>query len=107
MPRLHCNAVEPGFTPATALGRESNAFVRFLLKYVLPLLVPFMKYWSTPKQAARVITKVLLNEGGATGVYYDDKGQPMSASALVKDPKFTARVVAETRALLASLEPVT
>ena len=100
MPRLHFNAVEPGFNPATSLGRESNAFVRFLLKYVLTMLVPVMKYWSTPKQAARVITKVLMNESDASGVYYDDEGRPMLASALVRDPKFTARVVAETRALL-------
>lgn len=101
-PRLRFNAVEPGFNPATALGREANSFVRFLLKYILPLLVPVMKYWSTPKQAARVITKVVLNAPGETGVYYDDEGHPMLASALVRDPSFTARVVAETRALLAT-----
>ena len=101
-PRLRVNAVEPGFNPATALGREANAPVRFLLQYVLPLLVPVMKYWSTPKQAARVITKVVMNAPGETGVYYDDEGQPMLASALVQDPSFTARVVAETRALLAT-----
>ncbi len=101
-PRLRFNAVEPGFNPATALGREGNAFVRFLLKYVFPLLVPVMKYWSTPKQAARVITKVLMNAPGETGVYYDDEGHPMLASAFVQNPRFTARVVAETRALLAT-----
>ncbi len=103
VPRLRVNAVEPGFNPATSLGREGNAFVRFLLKYVLPLLVPVMKYWSTPKQAARVITNVLLNASRETGVYYDDQGHPMLASALVRDPKFTARVVAETRALLGQI----
>lgn len=101
-PRLHFIAVEPGFNPATSLGREGHFFVRFLLKYVLPLFVPVMKYWSTPKQAARVITKALLNESGASGLYYDDKGRPMLGSALVQDSKFTARVVAETRALLAT-----
>ena len=102
IPRLRVNAVEPGFNPATALGREAHTFVRFLLRYILPLLVPVMKYWSTPKQAARVITKVLMNAPGATGVYYDDQGHPMHASALVQDPRFPARVVAETRALLAT-----
>ncbi len=101
-PRLHFNAVEPGFNPATALGREANAFVRFLLKHVLPLLVPVMKYWSTPEQAARVITNVVLNASGDTGVYYDDEDHPMLPSALVQDPTFTACVVAETRALLAN-----
>ncbi len=102
-PRLRFSAVEPGFNPGTALGREANPFVRFLLKYVLTLLAPFVKYWSTPERAARVITKVVLNEAGQTGVYYDERGQPMLGSARVRDPEFTARVVAGTRALVARL----
>ena len=104
VPRLHFNAVEPGFNPGTSLGRDANPFLRFLLKYVLTLFAHHVKYWSTPKQAARVITKVLMNESGATGVYYDDKGDPMLGSAQVSDPKFQDRVVAETRALL-QIEP--
>jgi NAD(P)-dependent dehydrogenase (short-subunit alcohol dehydrogenase family) len=100
-PRLHINAVEPGFTPATALGRDANAFLRFLSKYVLPLFAPFVKYWSTPKRAARVITRILIDESGQSGIYYDDDGHPMMASERVRDPQFTSRVVAETRALLA------
>jgi NAD(P)-dependent dehydrogenase (short-subunit alcohol dehydrogenase family) len=102
-PRLHINAVEPGFNPGTALGRDANVFLKFLGKYVLALLAPHIKYWSTPKRAARVITQVLLNESGRTGVYFDEEGQPMLASTLVRDPKFTARVVAETRSLLATV----
>ena len=102
-PRLRINAVEPGFTPATALGRDANIFLRFLLKYGLSLLAPFVKYWSTPKRAARVIAKVLLNQSGQTGVYYDDGGHPMRGSTFVRDPSFTSRVVAETRALLSTI----
>ncbi len=102
-PRLHINAVEPGFTPKTALARDANVFVRFTLQYILHFLAPHIKYWSTPQQAARVITKVLMNEAGATGVYYDDKGDPMLSSKLVRDPMFTARVVSETHALLATV----
>jgi NAD(P)-dependent dehydrogenase (short-subunit alcohol dehydrogenase family) len=101
--RLHINAVEPGFNPGTALGRDANVFLQFLGKYVLALLAPHIKYWSTPKQAARVITQVLLNESGSTGVYFDDEGLPMRPSTLVRDPKFTARVVAETRSLLTTV----
>jgi hypothetical protein len=78
-PRLHFNAVEPGFSPATGLGRDANVFLRFLAKYVLGLLAPFIKYWSTLERAARVITKVLINGAGQTGVYYDEGGQPISA----------------------------
>jgi NAD(P)-dependent dehydrogenase (short-subunit alcohol dehydrogenase family) len=102
-PRLHFNAVEPGFSPATGLGRDANVFLRFLSKYVLSLLAPYMKYWSTPKLAAPMITKVLLNESGETGIYYDEKGQPMLGSAQVRDLKFQDRVVTETRALLLTI----
>jgi len=62
-----------------------------------------MKYWSNPKRAARVATKVLINASGQTGIYYDDGGHPMLGSTLVRDPKFTSRVVAETRALLSTI----
>jgi hypothetical protein len=68
-----------------------------LANYILPLLAPFMKYWSTPKRAARLATKVLLNESGRTGIYYDDSGHPMLGSVLPRDPKFTDCVVAETQ----------
>jgi NAD(P)-dependent dehydrogenase (short-subunit alcohol dehydrogenase family) len=102
-PRLYVNAVEPGFTPATSLARDANIFLRFLVSYILPIFAPFIKYWSTPKRAARVITKILINEAGQTGVYYDDGGRPMDGSKTVRDPAFRSRVVAETRALLGAL----
>src|ERR1700678_1653622 len=107
-PRLHFNAVEPGVNPTTGLGqRDANAFVRFLSKYIIPLLVPlllpFMTFLSTPTRAARVITKALLNQSGETGIYYDERGRPMPGSVLVRDPKFQDRVVAETRALLSTV----
>jgi NAD(P)-dependent dehydrogenase (short-subunit alcohol dehydrogenase family) len=106
-PRLRFNAVEPGVNVNTGLGRDFNAFVRFLSKFVFPLLVPlfmpFMDFLSTPKRAARVITRILTDPSGQTGVYYDQSGHPMVGSALVRDPKFQDRVVAETRALLAAV----
>jgi NAD(P)-dependent dehydrogenase (short-subunit alcohol dehydrogenase family) len=107
-PRLHFNAIEPGFNPTTGLGGgDLGAFMRFLQKFVIPLfvplLMPFIKILSTPKRAARVITKVLTDESGQSGIYYDEKGRPMAGSALVRDPKFDARVVAETRTLLATV----
>jgi NAD(P)-dependent dehydrogenase (short-subunit alcohol dehydrogenase family) len=103
MPRLRFNAVEPGLSPGTNLGRDSNVFLRMLAKYLLSPLAPFIKYCSTPKSAARVITKVLTDDSGSTGVYYDERGRPMNGSALVRDPEFNGRVVAETRALLAQV----
>ena len=50
-----------------------------------------------------MIAKLLFNESGETGMYYDEKGQPMLGSAQVRDPKFQDRVVAETRALLSTI----
>jgi NAD(P)-dependent dehydrogenase (short-subunit alcohol dehydrogenase family) len=72
LPRLRVNAVEPGFNPATDLGRDSSIFLRLLAKYVLSPLAPFIK-----------------------------KGRPMQGSRQVHQGEFTERVVAETRALLA------
>ena len=107
-PRLHFNAIEPGFNPTTGLGgSETGVFVRLLQKFVLPLLVPllmpFVKILSTPKRAAQVITKVMTDRSGRTGVYHDERGNPMQGSPLVRDPKFQERVVTETRALLSTI----
>lgn len=107
-PRLRFNAIEPGLNPTTGLGGDDvGAFVRFLQRFVIPLLVPllmpFIKILSTPKRAARVITKILIDASGKTSVYYDEGGHPMQGSVLVRDPKFQDRVVAETRALLATV----
>jgi NAD(P)-dependent dehydrogenase (short-subunit alcohol dehydrogenase family) len=107
-PRIHFNAIEPGLNPTTGLGgADVGAFVSFLQTYIIPLLVPllmpFIRILSTPKRAARVITKVLVDASGQTGVYYDEGGHPMLGSTLVRDPKFQDRVVAETRALLSTI----
>jgi NAD(P)-dependent dehydrogenase (short-subunit alcohol dehydrogenase family) len=101
MPRLRINAIEPGFSPGTNLVRDAPLPVRLVMKYALAPMAPFFKYWSNPKTAARLITRVLTDESGPTGVYYDEKGKPMTGSVLVRDSEFSQRVVAETRALLA------
>ena len=103
IPRIHFNAVEPGFIPNTGLGRDANAILRLLANHVLAPLAPFIKYWSTTKRAAQVITTILIDDSGRTGVYYDEAGRPMRGSELARDPEFTARVVAETRELLATV----
>jgi NAD(P)-dependent dehydrogenase (short-subunit alcohol dehydrogenase family) len=103
IPRLRFNAFEPGFIPNTGLGREANVFVRLLLRYILPLFAPHKKYWSNPQRAAREATRVLINASGQTGIYYDDGGHPMLGSTQARDPRFTDRIVAETRALLSTI----
>jgi NAD(P)-dependent dehydrogenase (short-subunit alcohol dehydrogenase family) len=101
-PRLRFSAVEPGFNPGTGLGRDAPAALQFIARYLLAPLAPLIKYWSTPQHAARVITTVLTGESARTGMYYDENGKPMAASAQVRDPAFDDRVVTETRALLAT-----
>jgi NAD(P)-dependent dehydrogenase (short-subunit alcohol dehydrogenase family) len=104
-PRLRVNAIEPGFMPTTGLSRDSGAFVRMLTTYVVPLLVPllrpFIKILSTPKYAARVITKIMTHDAGPTGVYFNERGQPMQGSPQVSEATFQDHLVAETRAFLA------
>lgn len=107
-PRLRFNAIEPGFNPTTGLGGgDVGAFVRFLQKYVIPLIVPmimpFMNILSTPQRAARVITGILTDPSGKTGIYYDEAGRPMQCSEIAHDQAFQDRVVTETRALLSQI----
>jgi hypothetical protein len=101
--RLRFNAIEPGFSPATGLSRDAHVVLRLLAKYVFSPLAPFVKYGTNPKTAARMITQVLTDDSGSTGVYYDERGRPMTGSTLVREPEFNERVVAETRALLAQV----
>jgi NAD(P)-dependent dehydrogenase (short-subunit alcohol dehydrogenase family) len=104
-PRLHFNAVEPGITRGTNLGGEStNAIIRLIFGLIMATIPPFSKYSSTPKKSAKVIAKVLTDESGKTGVYFDEKGQPMLGSELVRDPKFQDLVVAETRDFLSMVK---
>jgi NAD(P)-dependent dehydrogenase (short-subunit alcohol dehydrogenase family) len=104
-PRLRVNAIEPGLTPTTGLARDGGAFVRMLTTYVAPLLVPllmpFIKILSTPQYAARVITRIMTNPAGPTGVYFNERGQSMQGSQQVSEATFQDRLVAETRAFLA------
>ena len=103
--RFHYNAIEPGITRGTSLGGEStNAFVRFVFGHLMALIPPFSHYSSTPEKSAKIITKVLTDDSGATGIYFDEKGQPMQGSAQASDPKFQDLVVAETRTLLATIQ---
>lgn len=100
-PRLRFNMVEPGITPGTGLGRDTNPVVGYIFGLVMKFIPPFSKYSSTPKKSAKIITKILTDTSDKTGIYYDEKGQPMQGSELLKDIKFQDRVVSETRTLLA------
>ncbi len=99
-PRLKFIAVEPGFNPGTRLARDANLALRILSKTLFALVVPLINGSSTPKRAGKMIADAVINATGETGVYLDERGQPMRGSTQVNDPAFQDRVVAETRALL-------
>ena len=99
-PRLRFRAIEPGLNPGTGLGRDTGPVLRVVAKLIAPLgaVVP---NWSTPKRAAAVITRILIDDSDATGTYYEENGKPLRASTEISDPAFSDRVVAETREFLA------
>jgi NAD(P)-dependent dehydrogenase (short-subunit alcohol dehydrogenase family) len=102
-PRLHINALEPGFIPNTDLFREASGAVRFVAHHILPMFAPYLKYWSTKKRAGQVATQILIDKSAKRGLYFNENGLPMRGSKLAHDPKFAKRVVSETRALLAQV----
>ena len=103
-PGLHYNAVEPGITRGTKLGSDSvNPIVHKIFGYLMSVIPPFSKYSSTPEKSAKTIVKVLTDTSGKTGIYFDEKGNPMLGSVLSQDPEFQDSVVAETRDLLRTI----
>lgn len=103
-PRLRINAVEPGLIMTTGLGRDAPLGFRLLVNVLFPLVQPFVKAMSTPRKGSQLLAKLTRNEVGATGIYYDEGGHPMTKmSSEIRDPQFKARVIAETRALLATV----
>ena len=105
-PGLQINAVEPGITPGTGLGRGANVVLRFIFVQILGLLPAFAQFRSTPERAAQVITEIITSDSDTTGIYYSEKGEPMRGSDLVRETAFQDRVVTETRAFLEkSLSP--
>ena len=101
-PHLRFNAVEPGITPATSLGGP-NLLLGLLFRYVITFLPPFAQYRSTPERTAHVISTTFTQRRDETGVYYDEKGRPMVGSKTALDRDFQERVIAQTRAFLATV----
>ena len=106
-PRLRFSAIEPGVNPGSNLSRDSNAVVVFIAKYLFSPIAPLFPYFTTPRRAARVITTIVTDGSASTGVYFDEKGRPMRGSRDAHDPVFQDRYVAETRALLATVQDET
>ncbi len=77
-----------------------DCFVAALL--AMTILPPFNRYRHTPERAARVITRIMTDKSRGTDAYFDHHGKPTPGSTLALDPDFQDRVLAETRAFLAS-----
>ena len=52
-----------------------------------------------------MLTVLITDDSGRTGVHFDEKGRRMNGSAQVRDPEFSERVVAKARAFLALVLP--
>ena len=101
-PRLRFRAIEPGVNPASNLGSDVPPAVHVVARVLSPAL-SLLPHFSTPKRAARVIARIVTDPSDATGIYYDENGRPMPGSTEVRDPAYTDRYIAESRALLASI----
>ncbi len=101
-PRLYVNAVEPGFSPTTGLGREAPAVLRWVARHVFGIIAPLIKGSTTVNKASSLLTRLLLNQAKKTGVYFDEKGESLQPSEQVRDTLFRQRVLQETRAFLAA-----
>jgi hypothetical protein len=97
---LNINGLEPGVSPGTNLGKKDvNIFVKFITKYILNGIAPFMKSWSTPKIAGELIGKLITEENGS-GNYFDEKGNLLKPSKKIQDMNLCDLVVKETRKFL-------
>ncbi|WP_375387110.1 SDR family NAD(P)-dependent oxidoreductase [uncultured Amnibacterium sp.] len=100
-PRLRFRAIEPGVNPGSNLG-DLPAAARAIARVLTPVLT-VIPHVTTSKRAAKVITRIVTDPSGATGIYYDENGAPLQASKQVSDPAFSDRYIAESRALLATV----
>lgn len=69
---LLVNAFNPGFVPRTNLKRDSSAFTRFFLDWIMPLFRGFMKAQRTVEEAAADLIYVCLDQGEG-GKYFDGR----------------------------------
>lgn len=99
-PALRFVTLEPGIIPSTGLSRGRPAVERVVARLLTPVLAAFLPHFSTPARAGRLSAQVTLNPQGLSGVYLDERGHPMRASARASDPAFQNTVFAETQAYL-------
>ena len=100
-PRLRFRAIEPGVNPGSNLGDLPPA-ARVLVRALTPALT-LLPHFTTSRRAARVIARIVTDPSAATGVYYDENGDPLKGSTRITDPAFSDRYIAESRELLSTV----
>lgn len=96
-------ALDPGLVPGTGLARDVTGPLQWVWRYLLPLVARILPGWSSPGRVGRVVDQILKDASFASGTYFDYSGRPQRGSTMASDPRLAARMVAETRQLLARL----
>lgn len=93
---------DPGLMPGTNLARERPAFVRFVFKNVMPLLVPFISLISSPGKSARMIVDGVLasNSEYKSGDYIEFTGHLAPHSPLAVDHGSAADLLDHSKTLV-------
>ena len=79
---LRVNAFDPGLMPGTGLARTYSAPLRFVARYILPMLSLFISNVNSPAKSGRRLARLASGgEGPATGKYYSEDREIRSSDA--------------------------
>ena len=72
---ISVNAFNPGLMPGTGLARNYNLIFRLIWKYVLPVMIPFIKGVNTVKKSGEALAFLVTSDNleGVSGKYFDGK----------------------------------
>ncbi len=103
-PDVHVTCVDPGLMLDTGLSREYPALVRRLTTAAAPVVAALLPaFGSTSRRSGAVLARLLAEvpPPAPSGAYLDHRLRVRSASDRARDPEFQARVLRDSRALLA------
>lgn len=79
---IRVNAFDPGLMPATDLARTYSAPLRFVSRYILPVLSLFISNVHSPATSGRRLAQLTSgSEGPVTGKYFSDGKEVLSSAA--------------------------
>lgn len=67
------NAFNPGMMPGTGLARDYSPFLKFMWKYIMPIMILFQKNVNTVKKSGRALASLITNDelDNVSGKYFD------------------------------------